>query len=61
MKFTNIISGTENCQTGLYFYCEETFYNCISNLYLKVIFRKDFENGHTETIIKLKDLGKKRT
>jgi len=57
--FTNVICGTENCQTCLCFYYEETFCSCILNL--KVVFRKDFENEHAETITKLKDLGKKRT
>lgn len=48
MRFSNIISGTENGQTG-----EETFYSSIPNLYLKVIFRKD-EDGHIENSAKLK-------
>lgn len=56
MRFINITAGTGNWQSGLQFYCEETFYNCILNL--KGIFRKDFANAHTETITKLKGLGK---
>lgn len=53
-----IISGTENWQTGLWFCYEETFCKCVFTLHLKVIFRKDFENGHIETTIELKDLVK---